>query len=189
MKNNFFNDNGYLVIPNLLSDVEDIKQLPPVDEDGNKLTGSLVFDRNSNYWTSDQVENSFSRINFPDHKFLHHKVKLYLEDILDMYLLKTYTCDRFYYEGNNLELHTDKNACEISVTIQISSDSNKPWPIWFRVSDHEETKVSLNDGDSIVYNGIEIPHWRDKLIDCSYHHQLFLHYVNSQGNFVSEGKF
>lgn len=189
MKNKFFEDYGYLIIPNFLSNVADIKESSPLDDDGNKLMGSLVFERKHEYLVNDQVKDSFSRINFPKYNSLHHKIKLHLEDILGIYLLKTYTCDRFYYEGNELELHTDKDSCEISVTIQVSSDSNKPWPIFFKISDHEEIKVSLNDGDCIVYKGMEIPHWREELTDCSYHHQLFLHYVDSQGNFVHRGKF
>lgn len=189
MKNNFFNENGYLVLTDLVSNIKEMRQLPPLDEDNNKLEGGLLFDRNGCHEYHDKLPKTLTRLDFPAYKGLHQQVKLYLEDILDMYLLKTYTCDRFYYEGSDMYAHTDRDACEISVTLQIGNSENKKWPIWLKLSEYEEVKITLNDGDAIVYKGRDILHWRDELTDCSYHHQLFLHYVDSQGDFVQHGRF
>lgn len=41
-------------------------------------------------------------------------------------------------------------------------------------------------GDICVYKGCEVFHWRTPLQgdDKTYHHQLFLHYVNANGNYL-----
>ena len=103
-----------------------------------------------------------------------------------MDLLPTYYFDRFYYVGQELSKHRDREACEISVTLQISTNSSKPWPIWFETPDGKDISVEMKNGDAVIYRGCERLHWREPLKGDrnTYHHQIFLHYVNSQGPFV-----
>ncbi len=118
-----------------------------------------------------------------------------------MELLPTYFYDRFYYVGQQLKRHSDRPACEVSVTLQISTNGKEPWPIWFERPDGSETYVLMKNGDATIYKGCEREHWRDPLQsryntwenkwrsfrkqeDDTYHHQIFLHYVDSQGPFV-----
>ena len=71
----------------------------------------------------------------------------------------------------------------------------------FERPDGSESYVLMKNGDAAVYKGCEREHWRDPLEskygkwenkwrtfrkkeDDTYHHQIFLHYVNSQGPFV-----
>jgi hypothetical protein len=87
------------------------------------------------------------------------------------------------------------------VTLQISTNGKEPWPIWFERPDGSETYVLMKNGDAVIYKGCEREHWRDPLQsrygkwenkwrtirkqeDDTYHHQIFLHYVNAQGPFV-----
>jgi len=88
------------------------------------------------------------------------------------------------------------------VTLQISSNHpDDPWPIWFERPDGSESYVLMNDGDAAVYKGCEREHWRDslpsrynkaqrlwrkvrKIADDTYHHQIFLHYVDANGPYV-----
>ena len=63
------------------------------------------------------------------------------------------------------------------------------------------SSVKMNNGDGVIYKGVEIEHWRNKLDskynsfqryvkklrkidDDTYHHQIFFHYVKAQGNYV-----
>ena len=203
-QNESFEKNGYLFIPDLVADPENMYCAPPLDENGNRLTGQLNYVRKDkvNYVPDEkQVNGSLARYNVPMYKQLHYLVRKEVEKRLGMDLLPTYFYDRFYYVGQQLKRHSDRPACEVSVTLQISTNSSNPWPIWFERPDGSESYVLMKNGDAAVYKGCEREHWRDPLEskynkvqnlwrtfrkqeDDTYHHQIFLHYVNSQGPFV-----
>ena len=101
-----------------------------------------------------------------------------VEIITGYNLTPTYSMARIYTNGNELKKHIDRPSCEISATIKLSDTKNYNYPIY--VGGHE---VFLDDGDAVVYKGIEVEHWRD-ICDCKEKYflgQLFLHYVRSDG--------
>ena len=203
-KNEEFEKNGYLYIPNLVDDVKELFQRPLKDDDGNKMVGMIKYLRkDKSIYTPEenQVNGSLAKYNDPFYKELHFIVRKKIEKILGMDLFPTYYYDRFYYAGQQLYRHSDRPSCEVSVTIQISSNGKEPWPIWFQRPDGSEHYVLMEDGDGAVYKGCEREHWRDPLVsrynkvgklwrtfhkkeDDTYHHQIFLHYVNAQGPFI-----
>ena len=203
-KNEFFEKNGYLFLPQLISDPENLYCPCPLNEMGERLTGQLNYHRADKFtYVPDekQVNGSLARYNVPMYKQLHFLVRKQVEKALGMDLLPTYFYDRFYYVGQQLKRHSDRPACEVSVTLQISTNSENPWPIWFNRPDGSDGYVVMKNGDAAVYKGCEREHWRDplesrynrmqrrirnvrKMQDDTYHHQIFLHYVNSQGPFV-----
>ena len=203
-KNESFEKNGYLFLPKLITDPENLYCDPPLNEHGDRLTGQLNYQRADKFtYTPDekQVNGSLARYNVPMYKQLHFLVRKEIEKVLGMDLLPTYFYDRFYYVGQQLKRHSDRPACEVSVTLQISTNSENPWPIWFNRPDGSDGYVVMKNGDAAVYKGCEREHWRDpleskynrmqrrlrkvrRMEDDTYHHQIFLHYVNSQGPFV-----
>jgi len=203
-KNKFFESNGYLFVPELIGDSKNLFDPPPVDEDGKRITGQINYIRKDKMEytpNEEQVPGSLARSNIPIYKELHYIIRKKIESILDIDLLPTYYYDRFYYVGQQLKRHSDRPACEVSVTLQISTNRKEPWPIWFERPDGSETYVLMKNGDAVIYKGCEREHWRDPLQsryntlqrkwrsfkkkeDDTYHHQIFLHYVNSQGPYV-----
>ena len=207
-KNESFEKNGYLFLPNLVANPDDMYDPPPCDaETGKRITGQINYVRSDKFtYTPDemQVNGSLARYNVPKYKELHYQVRKAVEKELGIDLLPTYFYDRFYYVGQQLKRHSDRPACEISVTLQISTNRMDPWPIWFERPDGSESYVLMKNGDACIYKGCEREHWRDpleskyskwknkyrKLLskeDDTYHHQIFLHYVNAQGPFVHHG--
>ena len=89
-------------------------------------------------------------------------------------LLPTYTFWRFYTLLSDLPKHKDRPSCEISTTVNISSDGT-PWPIYM-----DGTPINLEPGDAAVYLGCEVAHWREEFKGdwCS---QVFMHYVDKNG--------
>ena len=182
-----FDRNGYLYVP----DAVDFKSLycsPPVDKEGQRITGiERHFLRQKTEFNSvePQVNGSLARYNHPFYKATHYSLMKKIEGILSMDLLPTYYFDRFYYEGQELTRHHDRPSCEISATVQISTNRDEAWPIWFERPDHTENSVSMKNGDMVLYKGCERDHWREPLTgENSYHHQIFFHYVNAQGPYV-----
>jgi hypothetical protein len=192
----FFNKYGYLVIRGI-HDHKKFIQNPPKERGSFSYYGSI--ERCVYEPVEGQVNGALARYNHPKYKDLHTQIRLKLQKILKDELYNTYYYDRFYFTNQRLTRHTDRDACEISFTFQISSNSNKKWPIFFKTPKGEERYVLLEDGDGIVYKGCDIEHWREslpsrhnlmkqignKLIfkpDDTYHHQAFFHYVRANGD-------
>jgi hypothetical protein len=96
-------------------------------------------------------------------------------------LLPTYAYWRMYTRFAELEKHKDRPSCEVSVTVQISSDGAE-WPIYM-----DGKKHVLKNGQALIYLGMDLEHWREEL-QGDYQAQCFLHYVNANGKY-SEFKF
>ena len=182
-----FDRNGYLYVPNAV-DFKSLYCSPPVNKEGQRITGmERHFRRQKPEFKSiePQVNGSLARYNHPCYKAIHHSLMKQIEGILNIDLLPTYYFDRFYYEGQELTRHKDRPSCEISATVQISTNRDEAWPIWFQRPDHTENSVSMKNGDMVIYKGCEREHWREPLTgENSYHHQIFFHYVNAQGPYV-----
>ncbi len=208
-RNEQFETDGYLVVKNLW----DPKELHrPVPEERGQI----------NYWgkrldqftyteVEQQVEGSLACYWHPQYRSIHSSIRIKLEKELGRKLYNTYYYDRFYFPGQALTRHADRDACEISVTVHISSNIQEPWPIWIKTPDTyadkkktlitqrgENRSVILNAGDGMVYKGCERPHWRDPMPteyqrtwygkrvekDGLYYHQIFFHYVLADGQRV-----
>tara|TARA_B100001059_G_scaffold201524_1_gene208937 strand:+ start:3052 stop:3615 length:564 start_codon:yes stop_codon:yes gene_type:complete len=106
------------------------------------------------------------------------KTKLHvIEKKSKLKLFPTYAYWRYYIYGGMLAKHTDRPACEISVTACIKKYDN--WPIVV-----EGKKFELNEGDAVLYNGVLQKHWRPGVYKGEGMAQVFFHYVNQNGNFV-----
>ncbi len=113
-------------------------------------------------------------------------------------LYPTYAYARLYAPGEELKIHTDRPACEISATLTLGFEGD-PWPIYMAdyaepnqgreiITQHDETKWLINEseirmdvGDAIIYKGQEKPHWRNPYKEGKWQAQVFLHYVDANG--------
>lgn len=204
-KNKNFDENGFLVIRDLWNP-EDLFCEPPSAPGQYQYYGSV--DKYTHVPSEDQVEGSTSRYYWPPYKYAHSQIRLKLEKAIGCKLLNTYYYDRFYSPGQELKIHTDRPACEISVTVHISTNASTPWPIWIKKPDTyvdnkkpeilkkgENTSVLLLPGDGMVYKGCERPHWREPMAreyrrtwygkkiekENLFYHQVFFHYVLANG--------
>jgi len=96
-------------------------------------------------------------------------------------LAPTYSYTRRYGKGEVLTRHTDRAACEISVTasIQIPKGAG-PSVVHLKPPNFDETKVEMFEGDGCVYAGTEVEHWRERFRVGGYI-QLFLHFIAKHG--------
>ena len=81
-------------------------------------------------------------------------------------LYNTYYYDRFYFPGQELQIHCDRPSCEISVSVHVSSNVKNPWKLWIKTPDVDDVKgenhfAILDVGDGMIYKGCERPHWRE----------------------------
>jgi hypothetical protein len=192
----FFNKYGYMIIENLC-DPKEIYHPVPKERGQYSYWGKKL--HQFNYIPEErQVNGSLSRYSHPYYRELHNKIRIILEDILEEKLYNTYYYDRFYFVGQRLFRHADRDACEVSVSIQVSTNSDVPWPFCIETPSGEEHFAILQDGWGLLYKGCEREHWRDPLQsrytkfgkfinkitkkeDDTYHHQIFFHYVRANG--------
>lgn len=198
--NDAFEQNGYLFVPHLIANPEDLYTPLPL-ESGRYSYYNHRWDKFTYQPDEEQVPGSLARYNVPSYKELYYQIKEFIEQVLNMDLYPTYYYDRFYRSGMQLFRHSDRPACEISVTLQISSTLKNPWPIWFERPDGSESYVLMHNGDAVIYKGCEREHWRDpmpseipwwkkKIVKMQgkeiieWHHQIFFHYVDANGPFL-----
>ena len=189
-----FEENGYLFVHGMIVNPENL--FCPVPEERGQYN-YIRKDKVVHIPEEEQVNGSLSRYNFPQYKELHFLVKKEVEEVLEMDLHPTYYFDRFYFTGQELKRHSDRPACEVSVTLQVSTNRKDPWSIWFEKPDGSESFVNMKNGDAVIYKGCEREHWRGPLQsrynriqrifknDDTYHHQIFLHYINANGPYVN----
>jgi hypothetical protein len=102
-----------------------------------------------------------------------------MREIMQEPMFPTYSYARMYKKGEELKKHTDRGACEVSVTLHLSNDGAE-WPIYFETPDKEVVSVNLKPGQAVVYLGCIAPHWREAYEGHDYR-QVFLHYVRARG--------
>ena len=81
----------------------------------------------------EQVSNSLVSYNPKLAKDLQYEKCDSVSSIIGSKVLPTYCFARRYVKGNVLKIHTDRPACEISLTIHLNGD--RSWPIWIRNED------------------------------------------------------
>lgn len=106
-----------------------------------------------------------------------------IEEATGLRLYPTYSYIRLYKKGDQLKRHTDRESCEISVTLCLGMNPDRPWPIHVE-GPRSSSGILLNPGDALLYRGIECAHWRapyegDQL------GQLFMHYVDQDGPYAA----
>lgn len=206
-KNKNFEKDGYLVIKNLYDPEKLFCSLP--EERGQINYCGKNLNQFTHIPVEAQVEGSLARYWHPQYRQAHTDIRLRLQKEIGRLLYNTYYYDRFYFPGQELKKHTDRDACEISVTVHISTnlpEEHKHWPIWIKTPDvyadeqkkviktpGENKKVILMPGDGMIYKGCERPHWREPMpnikkgkktkasVEEFYYHQIFFHYVLQDG--------
>ena len=175
--NDQFEKDGYLVVKDLW-DPEELYHPCPKDRGQLNYWGTSL-DQFTHTQVEQQVEGSLARYWHPQYRVIHSKIRKKLEKILGRDLYNTYYYDRYYFPGQELTKHADRDACEISVTVHISTnlpDNLKDWPVKIKTPDTyvdkqksavlvpgEERTCILNPGDGMIYKGCERPHWRDPM--------------------------
>ena len=101
--------------------------------------------------------------------------------LVGLELVPTYSYTRRYAKGELLPRHTDRSACEISITTSIEIPKGAgPSVVFLKPPRGRETKVEMREGDGCIYAGTEVEHWRDRFRIDGYV-QLFLHYISKSG--------
>ncbi len=115
-------------------------------------------------------------------RFFHHQLNNAFSDIAGTLVRPSYSYLALYQGGAELERHLDREQCEYSVTTCIDAtpepEQQAPWPI--QLGTYEgELRIWQHIGDSLLYRGRYLPHWRDQLPYGYTSSSILLHYVDA----------
>ncbi len=145
---------------------------------------------NSDYgvWNDEQIPETYSHYADIAMETLLQNLQPKMEEETGLKLTPTYSYARIYKKGDELKRHKDRYSCEVSTTLNLGGDK---WPIYLEPSGEEGKegiKVDLDPGDSLIYKGCEVEHWREAFEgeNCG---QVFLHYNDASGENAEENKY
>ncbi|MBT87782.1 MAG: hypothetical protein CMD55_03850 [Gammaproteobacteria bacterium] len=210
----FFQEHRYFLAKNLLTPelLEHIQiswnafEKHPFDQ---VFVESEGIHREDSSWTKPFTTVEFGAAPFGVYLLAH--LQKSIEEMLNLELVPTYNYSRKYNRNAVLYAHRDRPSCEVSATICIDqdTDNNEPWPIWLlnnknyagykyesffglsqKKSTHERSSIgckaiSMNPGDVLIYQGINVLHWRDPL-EGNFSKNIFIHYVDKNGPLYKE---
>ena len=115
-------------------------------------------------------------------------------------LLPTYAYFRLYQAGDVCRVHSDRLACEHSVSLTIAYADDKPWALSVgtdrvavpenRVADDFQGaafgSVAMRPGDGVLYQGTHHRHGRLDPNPNQWSAHLFLHWVDRAGPYAAE---
>lgn len=175
-----FKEKSYLLVKNVISDdlIDYLITLFALNEE--VVYNTKNSSKNELKFNDPQVYSSFAVYGAYWTEALLLKFQPIIERVVEKKLYPTYSYARIYYKGSSLTNHTDRDACEYSVTLTLKVDG-KDWPLFLK-KDNEVSEVIIKPGDILIYKGIELPHWRDPMPwNTKEVYQVFLHYVDADG--------
>lgn len=113
-------------------------------------------------------------------------------------LYPTYAYARLYAPGEELKVHTDRPACQISATLTLGFEGDV-WSIYMgdyaepgqgrKITTQQgeikyitnESEIKMEVGDAVLYHGMTKVHWRKPYTEGKWQAQVFLHYVDADG--------
>lgn len=151
----------------------------------------LLQEENDFFLGDGQVPNAKS---FPEAKHISVLLPIVqpqLEKVWGVRLIPTYSYSRVLYPGTSLMPHTDRPACEYSITVTLGHNypEDFSYPIFMG-----GVPVDIPVSWGATYKGCEIMHWREPLVgnEDNFWIQAFFHYVNVDGPFAEyawDGRF
>jgi hypothetical protein len=109
-------------------------------------------------------------------------------------LLPTYSYFRVYRENDVCWVHSDRFACEHSLSLTLGYSDNKPWsfeigrdrltharPVETSFQEDAYNTVDMQVGDAVLYQGVVYRHGRVSPNPNRWSAHLFLHWVDSAG--------
>lgn len=156
------------------------------------LKGNPAFISQTNLLTKPAIE-VYSRQYAPMAAF-HWALTPTAADIAGCELIPTYAYFRAYQQGDVCLIHSDREACEHSLSLSIHLSDASPWalsiehrriesaePIAPDFGANEFTQLPMQAGDAVMYRGVEHRHGRLEPNPNAWSAHLFMHWVDPNG--------
>lgn len=126
------------------------------------------------------VQKRFTFHNDPVLRFLHRQSGNLLRRITDQAVIPSYSMLSAYLQAADLEKHVDRPQCAWNCSVLLDwnpeGSLKDSWPIYIETK-KAVREVHLALGDSVIYRGTDVPHWRLALKQNQRQTLGLLHYV------------
>lgn len=123
-----------------------------------------------------------------------------IEAHVGMRLIPTYAYFRIYQKGDVCKVHSDRHACEHSLSVTLACGEDKPWGLSVGKVRHsgptavvtrdfgDETfeTVEMNPGDAVLYRGVHHRHGRLEPNPNGWSAHAFFHWVDPSGPYAKQ---
>jgi hypothetical protein len=113
-------------------------------------------------------------------------------------LMPAYAYFRIYQQGDVCRVHSDRPACEHSLSLTVELGENIPWALSFEqrhldqpsaqidadFGDQPFSSLAMKAGDGVVYRGVNHRHGRLEPNPNSWSAHMFLHWVDPTGPYA-----
>jgi hypothetical protein len=160
-----------------------------------QLKGNSAFVSQSNLLTKPAIE-VYSRQYAPMAAF-HWGLTPRVAEIAGCELVPTYAYFRAYQQGDVCLVHSDRYACEHSLSLTMHLGDDVPWALSVEhrkidkgevvVSDfggHEYSSLPMSAGDAVMYRGVDHRHGRLEPNPNTWSAHLFMHWVDANGPYA-----
>jgi hypothetical protein len=121
-----------------------------------------------------------------------------IADLTGLSLVPTYCYFRIYREGDVCRVHSDRQACEHSLSLTLDYSDGEGWPLEvsperldapsaFVAEDFgsaPSTAIIMEPGDAVLYKGTHHRHGRTMRNPNGWSAHLFLHWVDANGPYA-----
>ena len=113
-------------------------------------------------------------------------------------LVPTYAYFRIYQQGDVCLVHSDRDACQHSLSLMVELSEGLPWALCvgkkrlsepeptngFDFGDQEYSSLPMNAGDAVMYQGVAHHHGRIDPNPNRWSAHLFMHWVDPNGPYA-----
>jgi hypothetical protein len=130
----------------------------------------------------DQTAGRYVAYDEPLTRYVHDQLTRTVSDLVGRAVVPSYNYLAFYQGGAVLDPHTDREACEYTISLCIDATpdprTHGGWPLWVQT---EAGPVSLVQGigDAVLFRGRYLSHWRDRLPDGYTSSSVLFHFVDA----------
>ena len=137
--------------------------------------------------------------NYPPLLGLHWGLTSAVMDRTGSDLLPSFSFFRLYFAGDVLRVHSDRSACELSLSLTLAYSDDQPWPLGIAsypagdrnsladaFDDEPSESFVMRPGDAVLYRGSVYRHGRPTPNPNRWSAHLFLQWVERGGAHENE---
>jgi len=190
-----YRDNGYVLLEGLFP-----RQVLSVFRSRLQtelnLMGSRDFVRSNSLLTKPSIE--VYSLEYPPMAAFLWGLTPRAAEVAGCELMPSYAYFRIYQKGDICRVHSDRQACEHSLSLTVELGDNIPWALSFgeRHLDQPDAAIepdfrgeefvslSMKAGDAVMYRGVNHRHGRLEPNPNSWSAHMFLHWVDAAGPYM-----
>lgn len=187
-----YRSNGYVLLKDLFAPVVLEAFRSRIQQDLN-FHGSRAFVRTSNLLTMPAIE--VYSLEYPPMAAFLWGLTPRVTQVAGCELMPSYAYFRIYQKGDVCRVHSDRPACEHSLSLTVELGDNIPWALSMEkrhldqplaavdadFGDEPYRAIPMSSGDAVMYRGVNHRHGRLEPNPNSWSAHMFLHWVDAHG--------